>query len=133
MKKHILIVEDEARLRKSVRYLMSDYGYEVTEAENGVDALALLSEDKSIDMVVTDIKMPLMSGIELIEEMGRRSMALPVCVVSGAIDVKVISSLHKLGCSDYLVKPFKREEFIQKINAILTKNAVNHQGLSPIV
>lgn len=126
MKKHVLVVDDDSRLRKGVRHLMSHSGYKITEAENGVDALALLSEDESIDMVITDIMMPLMSGIELIEEMGRRSMALPVCVVSGAIDANVISSLQKLGCSDYLAKPFKVQEFIQKINAILTKNAVNH-------
>ncbi len=119
MEKHILIVDDDSTIRNLVQHSLSANGYKVTEPENGDDALALLSEDKSFDMVVTDINMPVTSGIELIEEMGRRGMVLPVFLLSGSVDVKMMSRLLKQGFSDFLAKPFKAEELIQKINDIL--------------
>ena len=93
----------------------------VSEAENGADALSLLSRDNSFDLLVTDIEMPVMSGIELIEEMDKRGITTPACIVSGVDNETVISKLQRLGCSDFLAKPCKIQVLLQKVETILAR------------
>lgn len=116
MDKHLLVVDDDPRLREMVNFILSNFGYKVSEAINGSDALSLLLKDDSFDLIVTDIQMPAMSEIELIEEIYRRDMTIPVCVVSGLIDNASISKLQGLGISDYLAKPYLYKELLQKID-----------------
>ena len=120
MEKHLLIVDDDLHTRKMHRFLL-ERKYMVSEVENGADALSLLSRDNSFDLLVTDIEMPVMSGIELIEEMDKRGITTPTCVVSGIDDKKVISNLQRLGCSDFLAKPLKIRALLQRVETILER------------
>ncbi len=120
MGKHLLIVDDDLYTRKMHRFLL-ERKYVISEAENGADALSLLSRDNSFDLLVTDIEMPVMSGIELIEEMDKRGITTPTCVVSGIDDKKVISNLQRLGCSDFLAKPLKIQALLQRVETILER------------
>ena len=120
MGKHLLIVDDDLNTRKLHRFLL-ERKYKVSEAENGADALSLLSRDNSFDLVVTDIEMPIMSGLELIKEMDKRSITTPVCVISGIDDETVIFKLQGMGCSDFLAKPLKIQKLLNKVETILTR------------
>lgn len=120
MRKHLLIVDDDLDTRKLHRLLLEPK-YMVSEAENGADALSLISNANSFDLVVTDIEMPVMSGIELIEKMGRKNIKKPVCFISGVDSETVILKLQRLGCSDFLSKPFKAQELFQKLETILAR------------
>lgn len=120
MKKHILIVDDDPSIRSLLKRNL-EKSYKCSEAVNGVEALSLLSESNSFDLVITDIQMPVMSGIKLIEEMDKRSIKKPVCVISGSIDDSIITKLDNLGCSDFLEKPFMPNELFQKVDNTLSR------------
>ena len=126
MKKHILIADDEPSIRKSIAYILRDSGYKVSQARDGEEALSLillkLSQEDSIDLLVTDNQMPKMSGIALIHELNKQRISLPTVVVSGSLDSEMVNNLLNQGCSYILPKPFNIMELLQKVTiAVETK------------
>lgn len=118
----ILIVDDEADIRKIVRLLLEKKGYEVSEAANGelaVDAVA----KGGIDLVIMDIMMPKMSGIEATEII-RKSSALPILFLTAKSLVRDKESAYMSGGDDYIVKPFSSAELVMKVEAMLRRYKV---------
>jgi len=119
----ILVVDDFATMRKVVRNLLKQAGYEnIVEAEDGVAALRILKSQK-VDFVISDWNMPNMTGIELLktvradEEIGK----IPFLMVTAeALQDNVITAV-KAGVSNYIVKPFTAEVLNEKITKILEK------------
>ena len=122
----IAIVEDDINMRKSLEIAMSDYKeFEVKTFKNAKDALKVL--DNSFDLVITDINMPGMDGIEFVKELNGR---YEVIIMTGNATLsRAIESIH-LGVKDFLLKPFdvdtlidaiKREEVVQKVRKSVTK------------
>jgi len=102
----ILIVDDEDIVRQSFCDQLEDLGYEVFEANNGKNGLSLALE-KSPDIILTDLRMPLMSGIELLDKCVELLPDTPVIVISGAGLIEdVVQALH-LGAFDYINKPVR--------------------------
>ena len=100
----ILIVEDEELLRKSLRNYLEDSGYRIISAENGKKALEQFNNEQ-IDVVLADLMMPVMGGLDLISELRRIAPSVPIIVISGAGSVQdAVESLRR-GAWDYLVKP----------------------------
>ncbi len=119
----ILIVDDFATMRKVVRNLLKQSGYEnVTEAEDGVSAMRTLKTQK-IDFVISDWNMPNMSGIELLKavradaEIGKTPFLM---VTAEALQDNVVAAV-KAGVSNYIVKPFTAEVLNEKIQKIMEK------------
>lgn len=118
----ILIVDDEADIRKIVRLLLEKKGYEVSEAANGelaVDAVA----QGGIDLVIMDIMMPKMSGIEATEII-RKSSTLPILFLTAKLLVRDKESAYMSGGDDYIVKPFSSAELVMKVEAMLRRYKV---------
>ncbi|MBN2106257.1 MAG: response regulator [Deltaproteobacteria bacterium] len=123
--KQILVVEDEFNTRFAIDFVLSKAGYETAQAQTGAEALSILKErvaaKKSFDLMVTDIQMPGMNGIELIDEMRKISGALPVLVITGFGDKKMLVELLRRGCADYLDKPFSPDALIEVVSCVLNK------------
>jgi two-component system, chemotaxis family, chemotaxis protein CheY len=119
----ILVVDDFATMRKVIRNLLKQVGYEnIVEAEDGVIALKILKSQK-IDLVVSDWNMPNMTGLELLKAVRSDEdlKATPFLMVTAeALQDNVIAAV-KAGVSNYIVKPFTAETLNDKITKILEK------------
>lgn len=122
--KQILVVEDEFNTRFAIDFALSKAGYATAQAQNGAEALSILKErveaQRPFDLVVTDIQMPGMNGIELIDELRKISGALPVLVITGFGDKKMLIELLRRGCADYLDKPFSPDDLLAVVDRVLS-------------
>ena len=112
---NILVVDDDNIIRKGLKKLIErlSEGYEViADFKNGRDALEYIRDNQAeVDLVVTDIKMPKMTGIELIEKVNEECEKVPLFIVlSGYDEFSYVRDSMKLGACNYLLKPIKTEE-----------------------
>ena len=119
MKKKILVVDDSATLRASVNYTLKSAGFETINAVNGADGLEKLTEahkqGDQIGIILSDINMPVMDGMQLIREIHKIDQADRVLVVSGSIDDEVIKELKSFGCHHWLAKPFLVTQLMEAV------------------
>ena len=114
----VMVVDDEADIRKVVRMHLEKANYEVIEATNGEEAIALLNSGDNpvyVDVILCDIRMPKVNGIAAIEYFRQQYPSLPIVVLTGFPDVQMATSLLKQGVLDYLVKPVEKEHLIATI------------------
>ncbi len=120
---HILIAEDQQSARFVLTFQLKKVGFKVTAVENGALALNTIQEnldsDNKIDLLVTDIEMPEMSGLELYQQIIEKHLKIPVIVMTAYGTKHLVVELMRMGCSEYLDKPFPSEELIGRINQIL--------------
>ena len=116
----VLVVEDEQPLRAMIRRLLQREGYTVLEADNGAQALRLLEEatGRTVELVLTDVRMPLMGGRELAAALARSQPGLPVVLMSGFTaqlrEIQLISPHLAL-----LFKPFREDDLLTTIRTQL--------------
>ncbi len=117
----VLIVDDEANMRRVLSALVRRDGFETVEAQHGVAALEML-DDADIDAVLTDLKMPHMNGLELLAEVRRRFRGIPVIVLTAHGTIGSAVEALKRGAFDFLTKPFEPDEIRQVVTkAIATR------------
>jgi two-component system response regulator PilR (NtrC family) len=123
MAESILIVDDEEIIRDSLSFVLKKEGYQVTEASNGRTALDAVHEG-SFDLVITDLEMPEMKGLELLEEVSLRTPETLVVIITayGSID-SAIAALRK-GAVDYVLKPVDFNELLTKVRRLLDDRRV---------
>ena len=125
----VLIVDDEPPIRKLLRMGLSTQGYEILEAPNGKASLDLLSQNP--DLVILDLGLPDMQGLELLRMMRARNEAVPIVVLSSRGDeVGKVQALD-LGADDYITKPFGMDELLARMRAALRHQLQVH-GERPI-
>jgi DNA-binding NtrC family response regulator len=105
----ILIVEDEAKMRRLLELDLGDDGFEVLSAEDAETGLKLL-QSNSVDLVITDLKLPGMNGLDFLQAVKRFQAALPVVVMTAFGTVETAVEAMKTGASDYVLKPFSLDE-----------------------
>ncbi|MEJ5329720.1 MAG: sigma-54 dependent transcriptional regulator [Desulfobaccales bacterium] len=110
----ILVVDDEANYLTVMEALLGEAGYETLTAASGADALKVAAQ-ADLDLVLTDMKMPQMSGIELLSELKRLDPDLPVIIMTAYGTVEKAVEAMKKGAFDYILKPFKNEEILVTI------------------
>lgn len=117
MRKKILIIEDDARVSQFLRRGLSAEGYLISVCENGEDGLHHAIED-SPDLIILDRMLPILSGIEVLQEIRMRSIHTPVLMLSAMGQVEDRVSGLKMGADDYISKPFDFEELLARIEAL---------------
>ncbi len=115
----ILVVDDDREMRAALKEAISRYGYGV-EVAGSVSEASVLLKDREISLVITDMRMPRMSGIDLIKRVRRHSTTLPILVITGFGTVENAVECMKLGASDYLMKPFSFDALRQAIERIIS-------------
>ena len=124
----ILVVNDEQDIRKVVRLTLEKQGYYVVEAEDGQQAISLLNEGEHpmvIDVILTDIRMPQINGIEAMEYFQREYPSVPLIVLTGFPDLDLATHLMKRGVTDYLVKPVDRDKLATAVANAMEARHVN--------
>ncbi len=117
MNERILVVDDEDIIRESLSYVLKKEGYTVDEAGNGKAALDKLLQE-SFDLVITDLEMPVMKGIRLLEEIKKLNIQTNVIIITayGSLDTAI--SALRVGASDYILKPIEFDEILIKIKRL---------------
>jgi DNA-binding response OmpR family regulator len=117
----ILIVEDDPTSARIVELTLKRYGYKYYLAENGHAALSQLSNSIDIRLVISDIMMPDMDGLELLTRMKkmRELHNMPVIMCTTKADVETVKKAVKLGCKDYVIKPVNPLQMLKKIERIM--------------
>jgi two-component system chemotaxis response regulator CheY len=118
--RRILTVEDSTSMREMISFTLTEAGYQVMEAKDGQDALARLPQE-GIDMVITDLNMPNMNGIELTRTL-RSDPAfkfLPILFLTTESQVHKKQDAKEAGATGWIVKPFKREQLLSVVKKVL--------------
>jgi response regulator RpfG family c-di-GMP phosphodiesterase len=115
-----LIVDDEPRLRQAMVHLMRGDGFQCIEAANGVEAIEQL-ERHSVALMLSDLRMPKMDGLELLRETRKRFPELAVVMITAVADVEVAVSCIAGGAADYVVKPYQLEDVRARVAQALDK------------
>ncbi len=127
----LLLAEDEARLRESFRRLLLLYVREVYTAEDGEHAYALYREHRP-DIIITDIKMPRLNGLELVKRIRMKDQETPIVVTSAYTDQDYLMASIKLSLVEYLIKPVKESALSRVLTECAKKLHQRHHTRVPI-
>ena len=116
MKRQILVVEDEDHLRRIIELQLLDSGFAVEKASTAEEALPLIDR---ADLVITDFKLPGMTGLEMLQLIRRMDSHVPVVVMTAFGTVENAVEAMKSGASDFLLKPFSLDQLISVVNKAL--------------
>lgn len=123
IKDKILVIDDEAGIRSSLKGILDDEGYSIKTARNGEDALHFLKSN-TFDLILLDIWLPEMDGIEVLKEIKKMDSNAQVVMISGHGSIETAVQAIKLGAYDFLEKPLSLEKVI-----LAVKNALKHKKL----
>ncbi len=125
----ILIVEDEAKMRRLLELNLGEDGFQTLSAPDAERALQIL-QDSPVDLVVTDLKLPGMSGLEFLSALKRTHPAMPVIVMTAFGTVETAVEAMKLGASDYVLKPFSLAEMRMVVHKELDVRRLREENRS---
>jgi DNA-binding response OmpR family regulator len=132
MASHILIVEDDERIRASMCLALEDEGYDVSEAASGEEALETFTQSlvaQPFDLVIIDIMLPGIDGFACCREI-RRQSAIPIIMVTARTDTHDVVAGLEAGADDYVTKPFEPKELAARIRALLRRARLADGGPS---
>jgi two-component system nitrogen regulation response regulator NtrX len=127
MKARILVIDDEAEIRRSVRMILEYEGYDVQEASSGPEGLALIEREPP-DLVFMDIRMPGLDGLEALQKIRQINEALPVVIISGHGTVATAVEATKLGAFDFIEKPLASERVLVTIRNALDSTRLQDEN-----
>jgi DNA-binding response OmpR family regulator len=125
--KKILIIEDEKHIAEAIRLNLKMLGHETAHAINGKLGLGLFKLEK-YDLIVVDLMMPELDGVGVIKEVRHSDLKIPILVISAKDQVSEKVKCLTLGVDDYLSKPFHLDEFILRVDRLLTRSSWNEKG-----
>ncbi len=123
MKTTVLVADDDEMIRKGIiRILESHFAnqFEIIQAENGQQALSFVCA-QSVSLILSDVKMPVMSGVELLEKLRQIHFAGEVIMISGYDDYTLVRQTMKMGAADYLLKPIAKDDLVMQLKGALMR------------
>ena len=126
-KRSILVVEDEAKLRRLIELQLSDEGFVVQSAPDAETGLKLVNEDR-FDLIVTDFKLPAMSGLDFLQAVKRIDAQMPVVIMTAFGTVESAVDAMEAGASDYLLKPFSLAELVMVVRKELDTHRLREEN-----
>jgi two-component system, NtrC family, response regulator HydG len=127
---HILVVDDERSTLEALSTILRREGHVVLTAVSAQEALAQLEEGEELDLLLSDVRMPKMDGLELLRHIKAHQAEIVVIMMSGHQDVTAAVEAMKAGAFDYLVKPFGREEVVRTIQKALAHRSLLVENLA---
>ncbi|HRE84140.1 MAG TPA: response regulator [Opitutaceae bacterium] len=120
MAKTIITVDDAATMRKMISFTLKTAGYDIIEAEDGLAALNLL-KGRSVDLVITDVNMPNMDGIELTRQVRTvpHLAKVPILLLTTESDPELKNRGRAAGATGWIVKPFKQDQLLAVVGKVL--------------
>ena len=120
MSKKVLVVDDSQTVRQQVSIALSQAGYEVLEAGDGVEGFDKISADEEIKLVVCDVNMPRMNGLEMVEKVRGESKydKLPIVMLTTEGAPQLIARAKKAGAKGWIVKPFKADLLVKAVDKL---------------
>ena len=110
----ILICDDEEGVRESLKVILSDH-YNLISVDNAEMALEILAHSKDIKLMLLDIKMPKINGLDALKEIKKKHPPLKIIMVTGYKSVETAAEAAKLGATGYIIKPFKSQEILETV------------------
>jgi len=119
----ILIIEDDSDIRDVLKLQLEQGGHQVIEAKDGEEGIDLMKKGSNllqVGLIITDIRMPKVNGVEAIDYIKANAPSIPILVITGYPETELAVSLLQKGVKDYLVKPVEKEVLLSKVSAILS-------------
>lgn len=120
VRKKILIAEDDPTMRKLMELLLVRQGYDVTAVEDGRQALLLLQQEK-FDLVISDIIMPFVSGLELLNSMRKAKNDIAIILCSSLKSENAVSKAFEIGANGFIPKPYSSQDMLSEVELILNR------------
>ena len=119
--KRVLVVDDSATVRQQVGNALREAGYDVTEAVDGFDGAEKINTDRSIAMVICDVNMPRVNGLEMLEQVKKdpKNASLPVVMLTTEGQPALIDRAKKSGAKGWIIKPFKAELLVAAVKKLV--------------
>ena len=114
----LLFVEDEEDLIEIITETLTKLDANFLTASNGQEALQVIDENKDIDVIITDINMPIMNGLDMIKEIQEKGIKTPIIIMSAHTELDYINRAKDLGVAEYLLKPFDFIKFIELLTTL---------------
>ncbi len=132
MLRKVLVIDDEDVIRQTIRKQLDGTGFEIIEAEDGqqgIDLLNTLDNPLTVDVIICDIRMPKINGIEAIAYFRKEYPSTPIIVLTGYPDVTLATDLLKQGVTDYLTKPVDKQSLVEVVEkAAQQRTLFKNQG-----
>lgn len=134
---HILVVDDEEKIRHLLSIILERSGYRVAQASDGMEAFEMV-KSSPFDMVITDIKMPRMDGTELLNKINDEDLSCPVVFITAFATVESAVDTMRHGAADYIVKPFDEDNILLsvertlKLSRVLAENRELRQNIEKL-
>jgi DNA-binding NtrC family response regulator len=126
--KTVLVVDDVKSNRKLVVAILKREFGSILEAENGYQALEILEKNSQIHLIILDLIMPVMDGLEFLILFNKRNLSIPVLICSGNEDISLAVDAMKLGAKDYVEKPFEHHVLLKRVQNILSEANLKSQN-----
>jgi len=127
--KKILLIDDESGIRESLSLLLKSEGFSVTPCENAVEAISHVDTGRNYDIIISDIKMPTLDGIEFVKEIKKRDLNPIIIMISAYATIEDAIDAIKFGADDYINKPIKIDELILRIGMVEERKRLRKENI----